>query len=353
MYITLNFILLFLIVIFPGIIFRRFYYYGEFSKQFRIKEQLHHLFISNIIPGVIILVFSLIFLRLLNWISPIQVLYPQIKDSIIEFSINEAFLLDVVKVASFTLVLSFVAGYGISRLIRGLKLDIKYRLLRFRNSWYYLFSGEITSFEKFKSTFQDERRIKKKAFYPPYVDVLIENGSEAVLYSGLLLDYEVSSNDLLKLERIYLKDAIRYSKKEGETASVDIPGDLFVINTTNLININIKYPDNNLFKEEREVRWLNTLELVLSVVSFLLFLFFILSLFFKINIQVYDEMKWHGKLFSLLFLYQFIFLFVPVEKNTNEKDTQKKKVIFSRDKTVWSLLWLIFWGIVVWCFYIS
>lgn len=131
MFITLNFILLFLVIILPRIIFCRIYYFGDFSKQFRIKEPLHHLFISNIIPGVIFL----IILRKLEWISPIVELYTLVWKSLQgEYHLDDNFIKDIPKITGVTFLFSLLIGWISSRTIRALKLDVKYKLLRYRNN---------------------------------------------------------------------------------------------------------------------------------------------------------------------------------------------------------------------------
>lgn len=362
MYITLNFILLFLIIILPGIVFRRFYFYGDFSKQFRIKEPLHHLFISNIIPGVVLLVFTLLLLRHLDWISELKTLYPQIRHSLIEVSlqtsnpeslITDDFLEDISKIALSTFILAFLSGYLISRTIRLFRLDIKYKLIRYKNGWYYLFSGEISSFEKFKENLNLKNEIrKKKFFYPPLVDILIQQGSEKLLYSGVLLDYEVSQDNLLKLERVYLKDTQRYSEREGKVVPVNIPGDLFVLDTNNLINININYPKisstDYLQKKEKQRKKqkevLGFFYVLLGFIIIALFVAFLISFFINIGWSFYDSQRWFQKIILMFAVLQFISLFLP-NKDTTRKTTEKNHTK-SKSKNISNFFWLIIWSLV-------
>lgn len=60
MSITIGFIALFISIVIPGLLFFRFYYYGEFSKQFTTKDQISKIFFFSIIPGIIIQIHSLL-----------------------------------------------------------------------------------------------------------------------------------------------------------------------------------------------------------------------------------------------------------------------------------------------------
>lgn len=57
MEIAINSIVLFFILVFPGIVFRRFYYVGEFSKQFNATNWLNSFYIS-LVPGILVQIIS-------------------------------------------------------------------------------------------------------------------------------------------------------------------------------------------------------------------------------------------------------------------------------------------------------
>ncbi|THF48460.1 hypothetical protein E6C50_14345 [Flavobacterium supellecticarium] len=54
MNLTLGFIAFFIAIVIPGILFRRFFFYGEFSKQFNTKDPVLHSIFFSIIPGIVI-----------------------------------------------------------------------------------------------------------------------------------------------------------------------------------------------------------------------------------------------------------------------------------------------------------
>ena len=49
-----------ILIIFPGLIFRRLFFYGEFSKEFRAGHNLIGLLAISTVPGIIILAFTFI-----------------------------------------------------------------------------------------------------------------------------------------------------------------------------------------------------------------------------------------------------------------------------------------------------
>jgi len=146
-------------------------------------------------------------------------------------------------------VFSFSVGYFTRFLIRGFKLDTKYRFFRFNNHWHYLLSGEITRFrhiDLLPLRFIDLR----------IVDILVNTDDGDAIYTGILQDYTLGNNG--ELETLYLSYVKRrpYSK-EKKAANYDeldkasqilfqesdekIPGNLFVVPYSKIINLNLWY----------------------------------------------------------------------------------------------------------------
>ena len=67
MNLTFGFIALFISIIIPGILFRRYYYYGEFSKQFHTKDPVLHSIFLSIIPGVCVQIIVFYILSEMNF----------------------------------------------------------------------------------------------------------------------------------------------------------------------------------------------------------------------------------------------------------------------------------------------
>src|SRR5690554_8222203 len=52
MAIALDFFLLFLLFIIPGLVCKRLYFFGEFSKQFSLKDNAYTILFFSFIPGI-------------------------------------------------------------------------------------------------------------------------------------------------------------------------------------------------------------------------------------------------------------------------------------------------------------
>ena len=121
-------------------------------------------------------------------------------------------------------------------LVRKFNLDIRFRVLRFPNSWHYIFTGEYLDIEK-----REVGAHNNIDFI--FVDVLMNVGEKNVLYSGIMENYYLSKRDG-GLERIIIKYP---SKKDfsfdGGTDDREIPGNYLTIPYEKINNINIQYID--------------------------------------------------------------------------------------------------------------
>ncbi|MBB3123296.1 hypothetical protein FHS04_000793 [Mesoflavibacter sabulilitoris] len=64
MNLTLGFIAFFIAIVIPGILFRRFFFFGEFSKQFNTKDPVLHSIFFSIIPGIVMQIICVTFYKL-------------------------------------------------------------------------------------------------------------------------------------------------------------------------------------------------------------------------------------------------------------------------------------------------
>src|SRR5690606_14017957 len=157
----------------------------------------------------------------------------------------------------FLWVIAALAGLFCNQIIRYFKFDRKYRILRFGNSWYYFFSGEVLDFPDIEGS-------SKEIDYV-FVDALVKAGSKEILYIGILSDYDLATNGGLKsftlkgAKRRYLdsnetgnhplKDNPPSTEKEIEAYNEQllekyytIPSNLLVIPfDQNVVNINFRY----------------------------------------------------------------------------------------------------------------
>lgn len=347
MELTIGFISLFFTIIIPGLLFRRFYYFGEFSKQFSTREHVYQSIFYSIVPGILIQILGLIiyftFRNPKFKISEIYYIHGDIlngnsvlKESTVGFIDNNLwlYLIHIFNIY----VLSVILGYSISRFVRFCEIDLNTKLFRFKNQWYYIFSGEILLMNKFKSASNILGKIdgtKSIITSTTYADILIENNNgKRELYTGYVVDYELCSTDISKLENIYLLDAHRYKRiekkdKKGnfikiKTKQKKIPGEVFILSGRNIININLIYLPSHFKQEKKNIKFARKQNiysklLVFITITELIFLPFILFVnknelinwFSIIGIENTSNINFFNRLFIYLILIQLISVFLP------------------------------------------
>lgn len=157
MEIAFHSLLILLFIVFPGVVFRRFFYQGEFSKQYDSKSWYHTLYISAIVGVIVHLITSYLFHNAVVRIERKYFLdaFTIFSDSENYLSIVETYGTKEIKLAVYySIVLFFVAvltgilGYWT---IRAFSLDIKFSIFRFTNYWHYYFKGEIIGTKVYKN----------------------------------------------------------------------------------------------------------------------------------------------------------------------------------------------------------
>lgn len=301
MEIALNSILIFLFIIFPGIVYRRFYFRGEFTKQFDSKSVLESIIVS-VFPGLIVQ-FATIFTyeRLVVEIDgeKISDFYQKTSDNGIPdviFDFDGLFLISLYIgiMVTYSFLFAQISWY----VVRLFKLDRRFTIFRFNNYWHYYFRGEIKDFKEF-------RGMLKRHVLSTYVDVImkIEDGKSR-LYSGHLIQYTISRKDN-KLENIYLANATRQSKyHDDEKFPKIIPGHLLIIPfNENVMNINLRYvlePEiDKMYKRERFIEnknLVNGLAMfgggIFIIIDFFFFFYNPDSVWKTIGIKVFSFIDW-------------------------------------------------------------
>ncbi len=140
---------------------------------------------------------------------------------------------------------SAVSGRLSHALVRKLELDRNTQVLRFKNEWYYLLSGEVLSFAE-----GEQARTVDGVF----LSAVIDHGDQSFLYRGIVRDWSFDSDG--NLETIRLTLAHRRSladdltskspAKVGEYVKADdryyeIRGDVFIIRYSEVRTINLDY----------------------------------------------------------------------------------------------------------------
>ncbi len=197
-----------------GIVFRRGYYFGEFSQKY-IKTELIDEVSWSIIPGLLINIGSIF---LFEWIAGYKVDMKSLGLLITGFndtaSISSTFanIENNLRPIALYFVLSWIASFLLGRMslqiIRFLKLDHKFQSLRFANHWYYFFSGEYLEISKQ----YDLRREVDFLLFEVWADM---GGGKLKKYTGFVDEFILSKDG--GLETIYLLDP-------EESEAIDAPG---------------------------------------------------------------------------------------------------------------------------------
>jgi hypothetical protein len=205
MNIALSSLILFFLLI-PGILFRRFYYSEEFSKQY-IKESFFAIFFSSFIPSVFFhslwfLVFGF-YSNLIRLDIFFNLLSPNPSTDSIN-NVSNSFDWIIWYNASLFITASFL-GFILKKSIRKFKFDIKYKFLRYKNTWHYILTGEFFDFPRANINLSADSKVVDIEFV--FVDALMVLNGNSYLYDGILVDYELSNDG--GLDFITIKNAKR------------------------------------------------------------------------------------------------------------------------------------------------
>lgn len=368
---TWGFILLLLVVIIPGLIARRFYYHGEFSRQFGINEQLLRFVFWTLITGSLIVVPSAflyigwtgfkvdLFIKEVQWFADVDPTSYNDKSGLKYFNnpiavfktVLVPFLLITYGVAAFL-------GYFFSRLVSALGLDTRWKILRFNNFWFYLFSEHHSKIKKFHHFKQDS----ETRFLLTQADILVDTSSGTRLYSGVVVDYHLQKEDPQQLSKIILRETNRYTRSDdGITNPVQIPGQLFIVDCSKMLNLNLSHIYEEVEKETGiKSLLIPILMLALSSTTFFVLLF---------PLKVFETIPLYKLLFDINWFQRLLFAFaglslfanvinpyVPNKENEFEYKTWKEfwnqvigflflvalAVIISAYKVIWEFLVSLF-----------
>lgn len=234
--VTISTVVFIVMLIVPGIFFKRFYFRGQFTKQFTSGLFADRL-ITSIFWGLIV---QLITFLLFNKVSNLsyETIKAPVSGSLKQIGagtlpdLSSENLSSLLLYISSSIIISAILGYLAHGLIRFLKIDSKFEVFRFANNWNYYFRGENMDFGEFK-----ERKAGK--VLSTSIDIVMDNGEGGTkMFSGFITQYQISS-ETGALEVLYLTDAHRYSKSKQKFISVD--GDCLVVPYSKVIDMNIRY----------------------------------------------------------------------------------------------------------------
>lgn len=296
---TAGLLLVFLNVFLSGLIFLRFYFIGEFSKQFNTRVPMTRLAFYSLIPGIVLLSVGIAIYSVFDKdfsISGALHVYADLLGADGEFKPQTCTFLDehIHLFAYFNMLIYMAAGiFGLLLhfIIQKFDLDKRMKIFRFKNYWYYVFSGEILKFKKFIRASANVKLAtlgKNRTAIITYADALCDVNGQSKLYRGYVVDYELDSDNMHHLDKIYLLDAVRYETnahsrrgliEETVNQKIDIQGDLFVIDYKNVINLNLTYvPSIDKLKDIRKAKDKKSRRLIVLISLFMivpLHLFFI------------------------------------------------------------------------------
>lgn len=378
MNLTTAFLFLFITILIPGFIFQRIYFFGDFSKQFTTKENVSKLLLTSLIPGLMISSLYLPCYNYFSWddvkIDDILALFEKLskskvhedEESLRVFGNYGSFL-------GYCFGESAIAGglgFLFSRaLVRGLKLDRRWKTLRYKNQWYYVFSGEVFEFDKFKRATETLSKIgrKGKEVQLARADVLIKGAEGSELYTGYVADYDLNPTDISKLDNLYLLDAIRYKTTElteglpnvKQPVVIEkklIPGELFVLNMANVVNINVSYllaPVKKVTKIKGQINtWLSA---TIKLISFILLLPGAMFIFYNpewMDWFGFSEIEWYLKIPVFAAYMIFIWLILPIYSEKHKIHFYSRKHLILAFTVLLGLIayyWLVceyFYGVV-------
>ncbi|MEO9965886.1 MAG: hypothetical protein ABJF11_08865 [Reichenbachiella sp.] len=331
---TFGLVSLFLMLVLPGMIFRRMFFWGEFSKQLSVGEPIVRTITYATIPSIIIQFICIsIYDQLIEPIDLGEIIDLQKKlgNQTILFKNDNSLPIKDMVFGNFiwystgVYLTAAFSGIFLYLIVRKLKLDIKFKLLRFKNQWAYIFSGEILSFGKFTRahTKSNENKKEKLKHIFPYLDVLVKkNDSETTLYSGFLKDYELSEKSIQDIDKIYLADTKRYIDSIPEPKP--IPGEFLIIPGNQIQNINVHYifsVDDEKKKKRRKTTWISRYDtlLLFSLMGSIPFHLFHFRIIDHEYYNAFFILPWYQRLLVWWFWNIFYSILFPFKKQSKDE----------------------------------
>lgn len=255
--ITISSIVFIVWLIFPGVIFKRFYYQGQFTKQFSFGLFADRL-ITSIFWGCFVqLITFLLYSRSLGFtFTGIKGHLNRVYDQIINNRLPDLQYHHLVYILGYASALIFVAsilGTFLHKVVRLLKIDVHFELFRFANQWHYYFKGDILSTRDFSS-------LPKGKVLSTFVDALVDDGSERnKMVTGFLTQYTISAQTG-ELETIHLTRASRYSNSQANFK--EIPGHVLSIPYSRIIDLNLRYNIVEIDNSRRDATFVVVIQFV-------------------------------------------------------------------------------------------
>ncbi|ACT95422.1 conserved hypothetical protein [Dyadobacter fermentans DSM 18053] len=178
------------LLIVPGVVLKRFYFQGHFTKEFGIGIFADRL-ITSIFLGILVQIVSFLLLGKIYGFTfetikkPATMAYESVTTAKFH-EVTSQHLWVAFGYLITSLVVAATLGQVAHLLVRALRLDSRFSLLRFNNQWYYFFRGDIIYSKNFRS-------LPKGKVIETYVDIILnmEEGGKHKMVSGFLSDYSI------------------------------------------------------------------------------------------------------------------------------------------------------------------
>ncbi|NGM63560.1 hypothetical protein G5B30_16750 [Sphingobacterium sp. SGG-5] len=327
--ITIITIFYIVILIVPGIFFKRFYFQAKFANEFG-KGVFADKAITSIFWGLIIQILS-IFIVKFTFSLTFDEIY--IRANNIYQSIHEGYLPKVsykqLKLIFaffiFSIAIACLCGYFLHKLIRYFRLDVTFSPLRFANEWNYIFRNEASQ--------SIDSSLEKKKYHSTELDIIVKESKNdnPVFYSGILKDYFL--DEYGQLDKIILKAAKkRVKKNQGTKEFVEIKGDTFIVPYCNIENINLRFNYTSR---------INSFKIPSAIVN-TVYLFAILILIFIFIFPWFTNVDFWRKILSILPLFlSWTSLMIVVMVYIGSSDP-KKDIAKGRNHLLFFLLSIMF-----------
>jgi hypothetical protein len=242
--------LIILLLLLPGISFRKGFFSEEFSNQYTIKD-FFQLFTNTLFPS---LFFYVLFLPIIYFLWEYYYDFNVIlgllsnQEDLIKHSINriDYFKFEIVIFQFLINVIAFFVGYLIKGIIVKNSYDARSKFLRYKNIWHYLLSAKFILFERSQIELNDHDVTDVDI---TFIDALLVVGDQNFIYTGILVDYELSSEGSLDL--LYIKDAQRKLINNENSDLKDINGNIIILKYENIVNLNLSFIEINELENDQ------------------------------------------------------------------------------------------------------
>ncbi|HSN07706.1 MAG TPA: hypothetical protein VLS85_01650 [Hanamia sp.] len=229
-----------IILLLPGVVAIRAYYTSFTDKESGIAIPFNDLLIKGILISIFLHAIAIGIIYLLNFTISFNLVYDILsgKDIYASDSYLSSYFFEFIWYNILISLLAWFMAKGFKSWVRRRNFDINFFSLKNTNYWYYVFSGRYLDTKGVQGTEAETDLI--------VLDILTNSN---IIYSGILLDFNYSP---LKdeLQNIVLGSAYKRSfekedknENSGQSTGIPtlIPGDVFIIPMSKIVNININY----------------------------------------------------------------------------------------------------------------